>query len=210
MRSRTLALAVAVPVLTASCTKKEEAPPPPPPTTVAATLPPTTTTLAPTPTPEPTPPPVWREARWGMKAAEVLAAFKGEAKKLPKPERFAEPQHGSSLRPGTSEVGIPSYAGDGATFTVLFGFDKDALDRIHLSAQKPLAGTCGFVEGALSERLAATPERKRTGSSLRGEEITWKRPDQTVVLSCAGVASLGFLTVSVDHLPPGTALAPAP
>jgi hypothetical protein len=209
MRTRTLALAVAVPVLCASCTKKAE-PPPPPSTTVATTLPPTTTTLAPAPTPEPTPPPVWREARWGMTPAEVLAAFKGEAKKLPQPDRFAEPQHASGLRPGTSEVAIPSYETDGATFKVLFGFEKNALDRIHLSAQKPIAGTCGFVESALSERLAVSPERKATGSSLRGEEITWKRPDQTVVLSCAGVASLGFLTVSLDYLAPAVAAPTAP
>ena len=204
MRTRTLALAVAVPVLSASCTQKAE--PPPPSTTVATTLPPTTTTtLAPTPTPVPTPPPVWREARWGMTPAEVLAAFKGEAKKLPQPDRFAEPQHGSSLRPGTSDIAIPSYDGDGATFKVLFGFEKNALDRIHLSAHKPIAGTCGSVEGAVSARLAASAERKATGSSLRGEEITWKRPDQTAVLSCAGVASLGFLTVSLDFLAPTSA-----
>lgn len=209
MRTRTLALAVAVPVLFASCTKKEE-PPPPPSSTVVATPPPTTTTLAPTPTPEPTPPPVWREARWGMTPAEVLAAFGGEAKKLAKPDRFAEPQHGSSLPAGTAEIAIPSYEADGATFKVLFGFDKNALARIHLTAHKPIAGTCGFVEGALSERLAATPQRKATGSSLRGEEITWRRPDQTVVLSCAGVASLGFLTVSLDYLSPAAAPTTAP
>jgi hypothetical protein len=207
MSPRTLALVVAAPVLFASCTKKAEPPPPPPPTTVATTLPPTTTTLAPAPTPVPTPPPVWREARWGMTPAEVLAAFKGEAKKLPQPDRFAEPQHGSSLPAGTSEIAIPSYEADGATFKVLFGFEKNALGRIHLSAQKPIAGTCGFVEGALNGRLATTPERKATGSSLRGEEITWKRPDQTVVLSCAGVASLGFLTVTVDFLAPVAAAA---
>jgi hypothetical protein len=202
MSSRTLALAVAVPVLFASCTKKSE--PPPPVAQASPTVAPTTTTttLPATPTPVPTPPPVWREARWGMTSAEVLAAFRGEAQKLPKPERFAEPQHGASLPAGTGDVVIPSYAADGATWKVLFGFEKNALARIHLSAHKPVAGTCGFVEGALSERLAASPERKPTGSSLRGEEITWKRPDQTVVLSCAGVASLGFLTVSVDFLPP--------
>ncbi len=206
MRTRTLALAVVVPVLSASCTKKAE--PPPPSTTVATSLPPTTTTLAPTPTPEPTPPPVWREARWGMTPAEVLAAFKGEAKKLPGRERFAEPQHGSSLRAGTSDVGIPGYAADGATFKVLFGFEKDGLDRIHLSAQKPGADTCATVEAALTARAGGPPERRPTGSSLRGEEITWKRPDQTIVLSCAGVASLGFLTVSLDHLPPAATSTP--
>lgn len=201
MSPRPLVALLAVSVPLASCARKEE----PPPTTLAAptaTPPPTTTTLAPTPTPVPTPPPVWREARWGMTPAEVLAAFKGEAKKLPKTDRFAEPQHGATLPAGTSDVGIPSYAADGATFKVLFGFTKNALDRVHLSAQKPNADTCAAVEAALTERLGEKPERKPTGSSLRGEEISWKRPDQTVVLSCAGVASLGFLTVSLDFVPP--------
>jgi hypothetical protein len=209
MSSRTLALAVAVPVLLASCTKKTE--PPPAVAQATPTVAPTTTTtttLLSTPTPVPTPPPVWREARWGMTPAEVLAAFRGEAQKLPRPDRFAEPQHGASLAAGASDVAIPSYVADGSTFKVLFGFDKNALDRIHLAAHKPVAGTCSYLQGVLSERLAATPERKPTGSSLRGEEITWRRPDQTVVLSCAGVASLGFLSVSLDFLSPVAAAAP--
>lgn len=205
MSSRTLALAVAVPVLFASCSKKTEPPPVARATPTVAPTTTTTTTLAPAPTAVPTPPPVWREARWGMTPAEVLAAFRGEAQKLPKPERFAEPQHGASLPGGTGDVVIPSYEADGATFKVLFGFDKNALGRIHLSAHKPVDGTCSYVEGALSERLAATPERKPTGSSLRGTEITWRRPDQTVVLSCAGVASLGFLSLSIDFVAPAAA-----
>lgn len=207
MRSRTLMLAAAVPVvLLASCSKKQaEAPPPVTQATPAPTT--TTTTLPPTPTAVPTPPPVWREARWGMTAPEVLAAFKGEAKKLGKPENFAQPQDGSSMRPGASDVGIPSYAADGTTFHVLFGFEKNALDRIHLSAQKPVADTCAAVEAALTARLGGGPERRATGSSLRGEELVWKRPDQTVVLSCAGIASLGFMTVSLDYVPPAAAAA---
>jgi hypothetical protein len=36
--------------------------------------------------------------------------------------------------------------------------------------------------------------------------MIWSRPDQTIVLGCSGVASLGFLTVTLDHLaPPGQA-----
>jgi hypothetical protein len=201
MSSRTLALLVAVPVLSVSCTKKAEPPPPVAQATPTA-APTTTTTLPATPTPVPTPPPVWREARWDMTPQEVLAAFHGEAKKLAQPERFAEPQQGASLGGGTSEIGIPSYAADGATFKVLFGFQKNALERIHLAAQKPTADTCATVEAALTARLSGPPERKPTGSSLRGEEISWRKPDQTVVLSCAGVASLGFLTVTLDYVPP--------
>jgi hypothetical protein len=199
--ARRTALAGLLLVLAVAACAKKEAPattPPTPPPAAAAT-----TTLPPPPTTVPTPPPVWRAARWGMKKAEVLAAFPGEAQKLPQPAAFAQPQQGSSLTPGASDVTIPAYEADGATFRVLFGFGSDALDRIHLSAAKPGAATCGDVEKALTERHGPPAQRASTGSSLRGEEITWRLPDQTVVLSCGGVASLGFLTVTLDYLPPG-------
>lgn len=204
MSGRLAAAAVAVPVLLASCSEKK-APPP-----VAQQAPPTaapTTTLppappSPSPTPEPTPPPVWATVRWGMSPKEVLAALPGQAKRLPKPASFAKPQPGSSLAEGSSDISIPAYEADGATFRVLFGFAAGALDRVHLDAKKPGAFTCGNVEKALTERHAAPSRRSETGTSLRGEEIVWNRPDQTIVLSCSGVASLGFVTVTLDHLAP--------
>ncbi len=207
MSSRRLVFAVAVPVLLASCTQKE-APPPVAQQAPMTTVAPTTTTLPPPPpTTAPTPAPVWRDARWGMTAAEVLATFRGEAQKLARPASFAQPQPGATVPPGAGGIAIPAYEADGTTFRVLFGFEKNALNRIHLSSPKPDAGTCAGIEAALTERLAAWPERRSTGSSLKGEEMVWKRPDQTIVLSCAGIASLGFLKVSLDHLAPGTAAA---
>lgn len=183
-----------------ACSKKQEAPPPVAqqalPTAVPTTMPP-----APTPTPVPTPPPVWREAHWGMKKAEVLAAFPKEAQRLPGPVPFAQPQSGSMVKGGgAGDVSIAAYEADGATFRVLFGFTGDALDRIHLSALKPSAATCEDVEKALTALHSAPTQRTPTGSSLKGEEIVWKLPDQTIVLGCSGVASLGFLTVTLDHL----------
>jgi hypothetical protein len=194
----------------ASCSKKEEPKPvvqQPTPTTVpATTLPP-----VPTPTPVPTPPPAWREARWGMKKAEVLAAFPKEAQKLAEPVPFVQPQEGSLLKPGVGEVVIPSYQADGADFRVLFGFTGDALDRISMSALKPKVGMCEGVEAAVTERHRTTPQRNSTGTSLRGEEIVWRMPDQTIVLGCAGVKSLGFVTVTLDHVAPAAPSAsPAP
>jgi hypothetical protein len=203
MRTLIRVAVVAVPVLLASCSKKEEPAPvaqqAPTTTAPAATLPP------PTPTPVPTPPPAWRTARWGMSKADVLAAFPKEAEKLPKPADFAVPQPGSSLSAGSSDVGIASYEGDGATFHVLFGFEHDALNRIHLAVPKPTAATCGDIEKALTDRHSAPSKRSATGSSLKGEEIVWTLPDQTIVLSCAGVAKLGFLTASLDYLAPAPA-----
>jgi hypothetical protein len=174
----------------------------PPPTTVA----PTTTTLPP-PTTMATPPPVWRAARWGMTRQDVLAAFPGEAQKLATAANFAQPQPGSSLAGGTSDVGIPAYDLEGTRFRVLFGFDADALSRIHLNAAKAGAATCEDVEKGLTTQHGKPAQREKTGGSLKGDEITWKLADQTVVLSCAGVASLGFQTVSLDFLAPATAVA---
>lgn len=205
---RQLALgSLVLPLLVAACGKKEEPPPPGqtrpvPPTTILA--PPTT---LPPPTPVPTPAPVWRTLRWGMKNAEVLAALPGEAQRLAKPADFAQPQPGSRLVAGSSDLAIPTYEADGTQFRVLFGFGAGALNRIHLSAIKPSANTCRDLEAALTGKHAAPTERVTTGTTLKGEEIVWKRPDQTVVLDCAGVARLGFQTVSLDYLAPdGTPL----
>jgi hypothetical protein len=137
-----------------------------------------------------------------MTKKEILAAFPGEAQPLAQPAAFAQPQPGSSLAAGSSDVGIPAYEADGTTFRVLFGFESGALDRVHLSAMKVGASTCGDLEKVLTEKHSEPSQRSRTGSSLRGEEITWKRPDQTVILACAGLPSLGFQRVTVDYMAP--------
>lgn len=205
MRTLVRLAVIAVPVLLASCSKKEE--PVPVAQQAPASTVPATTLPPPTPTPVPTPPPVWREARWGMTRADVLASFPTEAQKLEKPADFAQPQPGSSLTAGSGDVAIPAYEAGGATFRVLFGFEADALNRIHLAVPKPTAATCGDIEKALTDKHAAPSKRGATGSSLRGEEIVWTLPDQTVVLSCAGVRSLGFVSASLDYLAPAATAA---
>jgi len=201
---RQLALgSLVLPLMVVACGKKEEPPPPPvqtqpvPPTTILAP-----TTPLPSPTAVPTPAPVWRTLRWGMKKAEVLAALPGEAQRLARPADFAQPQPGSRLLAGSSDLTIPAYEAEGARFRVLFGFEAGALKRVHLSAIKPGADTCRDLETALTGKHAAPTERVTTGTTLKGEEIVWKRPDQTVVLGCAGVARLGFQTVTLDYMAP--------
>lgn len=157
----------------------------------ASTVPAATTT-----TTVPPPPPPWRTARWGMTRDEVLAAFPGEAQRLAKPADFGPPT------PGSSDVAIPAYEADGVPFRVLFGFASNALDRIHLSAVKPGDATCVDVEKVLTAKHAAPAAWNNTGTSLRGEEIVWKRPDQTITLWCAGVPSLGFRSVTLVYTPP--------
>jgi hypothetical protein len=199
MRTPLRLAVLAVPLLVVSCSKKEQPAPVAQQATTTTTVPPTTLP-PPTPTPVPTPPPVWREARWGMTKAAVLAAFPKEAQKLDKPADFAQPQHGSSLPAGSSDIAIPSYEGEGATFRVLFGFEQDALNRVHLAVPKATASTCPNIEKAITDAHGTPGKRSPTGSSLKGEEVVWTLPDQTIVLSCAGVARLGFVTASLDHL----------
>jgi hypothetical protein len=200
------ALVAAVPavLLAAACKSKDKpvAQETPPPITMA----PTTTTLPP-PTTVATPPPVWRAARWAMTKKEVLAAFPGEAEKLATAANFAQPQPGSSLVAGSSDIGITAYEMEGTKFRVLFGFAADALDRIHLSATKAGAATCEDLEKTLTAQHGKAVQREKTGGSLRGDEITWKLPDQTITLSCAGVASLGFQSVTLDILAPAASVA---
>ena len=101
--------------------------------------------LATTTTTMPSPPPVWRAARWGMKKAELLAAFPGEAQRLEQPADFGRKGEGST------DVAIPAYEIEGTKFRVLFGFDGDALTRIHLSAAKAGDATCGDLEKQLTQ-----------------------------------------------------------
>lgn len=197
---RTAAAALLAAALAGGCGKKEQAPSPTPTPVAVPTAPPPTT--PPPPTAPPTPPAVWRTVRWGMSTKDVLAALPGEAQRLPHAADFAQPQPGATVTAGKSDVGIPNYEAEGTAFRVLFGFEGDALNRIHLAASKPTAATCGDLESALTQKYGKPAQRNRTGTSLRGDEIVWKAGDATVYLSCAGVASLGFMTVSEDYMPP--------
>jgi hypothetical protein len=185
--------------LLTACGKKEQPAPQaqetPPPTTVAAT------TLPPPPTPVPTPPPVWRTTHWGMKKAEVLAALP-EAQKLPNPVPFGKAQAGAGTLEGTSDLTIPSYEMEGVPFRVLFGFEADALNRVHLYAIKPGPSTCDDFVKSLAEKHGAAVSRERPEGSLKFEAITWKKTDQTITLTCSGVASLGFQQVTLDYKAP--------
>ena len=176
----------------AACKPKENAasaPPPPPPlsTTLPAVGSATTTTTL------PAPPLVWRSARWGMKKADLLAAFPGEAQRLPKPADFGQP------RPGTSDIAIPAYAADDSNFRVLFGFGSGGLGRIQLTALKPSAAACEDLEKRLTDEHSKPSSRSDTETSLRGLEVAWTTPTETITLACVEKPSLGFRTVTLDY-----------
>jgi hypothetical protein len=182
-----------VPALLAACGTKEQAPPPvtiqqAPPSTVPATT--TTTTTI------PSPPPVWRSARWGMTKDEVIAAFPGEAQRLAQPADFGPPGAGST------DVAIPAYEIDGMKFRVLFGFESDALNHVHLSAIKATDTTCSDLEKLLTEKHSAPSDRSHTQTTLRGEQVVWKRPEQTITLACTEAPGLGYRSVTLDYTAP--------
>jgi hypothetical protein len=190
---RSVALgSLVVPVLLSACGTKEQAPPPvtiqqAPPSTVPATT--TTTTV-------PSPPPVWRSARWGMTKDEVLAAFPGEAQRLAQPADLGAPGTGST------DVAIPASEIDGMNFRVLFGFESDALNRVHLSVVKAVDTTCGDLEKLLTEKYSAPSDRSHTQTNLRAEQIVWKRPEQAITLTCAEAPGLGYHSVMLDYTAP--------
>ncbi|HEV7503095.1 MAG TPA: hypothetical protein VGQ33_23915 [Vicinamibacteria bacterium] len=187
-----LAILAAIAAALAACGPKEQAAsPPPPPTTVAAATTSTTTT-----TTMPAPPPAWRTARWGMKKAELLAAFPGEAQKLAPPVDFGQP------RPGPSDIGIPAYEADGSTFRVLFGFGAAGLGRIQMTALKPSSAACEDIEKRLTDENGKPSARGETGGSLPGQEIVWTTPVARIALACAEKLALNFRTVSLDYTPP--------
>lgn len=191
-------LAVIVPAVLAACGTKEQAPPPGTTLAAAPSAAPatTTTTVTPTTTTTTLPPPVWRTTRWGMTRREVLAALPGEAQRLPQAVDFGAPVGGST------DVAIPSYEADGVKFRVLLGFDADALNRVHLNASKAGASTCGDLEKALTGKHGEPADRGTAQTSSRVSTTTWKRPDQTVTLTCTEVQTLNFRTVALDYTPP--------
>lgn len=177
----------------AACAKQDQASPPPPsqaaPPSVAATTTTTTTTLPP-------PPPVWRSAHWGMKKEDVLAAFPGEAQRLGQPVDFGQPLAGST------DVAIPAYDMEGMKFRVLFGFEGEVLDRIQLSAIKPGESTCGDVEKMLTDQNAAPSDRSTTQTTVRTEQIVWRRPERTITLVCSEARGLGYRSVTLGYTTP--------
>jgi len=193
-REARLILLMATAAALSACKPKEQAATPPPPTTVAAATTSTTTTT----TTMPAPPPAWRTARWGMKKAELLAAFPGEAQKLATPVDFGQP------RPGPSDIGIPAYEADGATFRVLFGVGPEGLGRIQLTALKPSSAACEDIEKRLTDEHGKPASRGDVGGSLPGQEIVWTTPVARIALACAEKLSLNFRTVTLEYTPPTT------
>jgi len=193
-REARLILLMATAAALSACKPKEQAATPPPPTTVAAATTSTTTTT----TTMPAPPPAWRTARWGMKKAEVLAAFPGEAQKLAAPVDFGQP------RPGPSDIGIPAYEADGATFRVLFGVGPEGLGRIQLTALKPSSAACEDIEKRLTDENGKPASRGDVGGSLPGQEIVWTTPVARIALACAEKLSLNFRTVTLEYTPPAS------
>ena len=188
-RARTLLGLVIVTGALGACRAKEQGTTQAPPSTVPAATTSTTTTT----TTMPPPPPAWRSAVWGMKKPELLAAFPGEAQKLATPADFGQP------RPGPTDVAIPAYEADGATFRVLFGFGADGLGRIQLTALKPSSATCEDLEKRLTQEHAKPSSRNAIETSLRGEEILWTTPREAITLSCLEKPSLGFRSVTLDY-----------
>jgi hypothetical protein len=132
-----------------------------------------------------------------MTKDQVLAAFPGQAQRLPQPADFGRPT------PGSTDVAIPAYDIEGVKFRVLFGFESDALGRIQLAAAKPTDATCGDMERLLTAKHGAPADRSSTQTTVKGEQVVWRLPAQTITLACAEAPGLGYRSVTVDYTAPG-------
>lgn len=182
-----------LPLLAAGCGTREPAPAP----QASGAAPATTLAPAPTTTTTTLPPPVWRTVRWGMTREEVLAAFPGEARRLPQPENFGQPT------PGVTDVAIQEMAEGERRYRALFGFAASGLDRIHLVVPKPTYDTCGEIERELTAAHGAPAARRAIVASVPGQAVSWTLPAQTITLACTEKPSLGFRAVTLDRTPPG-------
>ncbi|MBK9517095.1 MAG: hypothetical protein IPO09_07010 [Anaeromyxobacter sp.] len=147
------------------------------------------------------PPPAWREARWGMAPAEVLAAFPGEAR--------------SPLKPNWADDGpvlaeIPSFEiGDGS-YKVYFVFTKEKLARILVAARslaEPEAvGRYDFLLKMLSGRYGA-PEACSTDDKSKGVirnvqvHCNWSAPSSKVTLAQSLIAPKQHLALGIATRP---------
>ena len=120
----------------------------------------------------------WRSAKWGMSEAEILEAFKGEARRLDEPVGFS--------KEGQATVGIPDYSIDGAWYRVLFIFDgQGKLNAINIRPrEKGSEGIYRSLEKLLMEKYGPlsykNEERKRGGD--KNWTARWNFPKTVISL----------------------------
>ena len=98
-----------------------------------------------------------------------------------------------------------SYEIEGTSFRVLFGFGASGLNRIQLAAPKAEYGACEELEKRLTAENGQPSSKSESVTSTSMKEFAWSLPRQTITLACAEKPSLGFRSVTLDYVAPGSA-----
>ena len=159
------------------------------------------TALAATPTP--LPPVAWRNARWGMTAEEVLAAFPGEA-------QIKDPATRPWARTYCAVI-IPRYEIEGSEFEVffLFGDDSHTLESVHLHTPdkaRPIPEAYERLKPLLTQKYgkpASEGEERSRGNDDRN--TYWFLPTTSIQLGYTSMSSLNFRTLVIIYKMPGDA-----
>jgi hypothetical protein len=110
----------------------------------------------------------WDKSKWGMTEDEILEAFKGEVKKLPKPEDF---------KFAYANLWIPKFKIDSQEFNVYFQMGKETkkLEQVRIEAKGTyLVGVFGHLEQLLTQKYGP-PVYKDTEKTPMLRMVTTKR-----------------------------------
>jgi hypothetical protein len=127
--------------------------------------------------------PAWREAKWGMTEEEVLAAFPGEARRLPKPVVFSEQ--------ATATLEIPSVDVAGKPYNVTFQFSPATRKLVHIqlkheSDTAPISVMFDELRTRLIEKYGQPADHSEGGDT---RDITWFQNDTEIQLALIDLIS---------------------
>jgi hypothetical protein len=131
----------------------------------------------------------WRQARWGMTESQILEAFKGEAIRLDKGEKYDDNVYAS--------VGINNFYLNGLPFSVRFVMDdySRVLKRINITLLDKRVSLSNFddLKKMLIEKYGQPPlDNERKDSLTNDYETTWIFATTIIELKFAELRGLGM------------------
>jgi hypothetical protein len=138
-------------------------------------------------------------ARWGMTRDEVMAAFKGQARRLKKPVTFGRI---------VGVVEVRQFEIYGSKFGVFFGFDNAGrLNGVELSAYPGTETMFESLERRLTEEHGVPTSQETSGDRATPagmlRQTTWRVPNTVISLHYRLVPGINLQYVTVLFTPGG-------